>query len=89
MLYHIIGLERVPSGLTCLGYSFLIPGLVFVLGGQWNLTNKENNIHLEFYQFEDNKRISKIKFVAETVSSPIPSPMPTKKNMPFLEILEE
>lgn len=37
MIYHVIGLELVPSGLTCLGYSFLVPGLVFILGGQANL----------------------------------------------------
>lgn len=41
MIYHVLRLELVPSGLTCLGYAFLVPGLVFILGGQYNLDNKE------------------------------------------------
>ena len=34
MIYHILALELIPSGMTCLGYSFLIPGMVFIIGGQ-------------------------------------------------------
>jgi len=34
MIYHILKEELIPSGLTCLGYSFLIPGLILIIGGQ-------------------------------------------------------
>lgn len=45
MIYHIIGLELIPSGMTCLGYSFLVPGLVFCVGGQGALNKLENKLN--------------------------------------------
>ena len=45
MIYHIIGLELIPSGMTCLGYSFLVPGLVFCEGGQGALNKLENTLN--------------------------------------------
>ena len=50
MIYHIIALELIPSGMTCLGYSFLVPGLVFCVGGQGALSNLENKLNFEIYQ---------------------------------------
>ncbi len=32
--WHILGLERYPANMTCLGYAFITPGLIFVIGGQ-------------------------------------------------------
>lgn len=46
----------MPSGLTCLGYSFLVPGLVFILGGQANLQNQEGTLNFQLYQPIECKR---------------------------------
>lgn len=80
VIYHVLGLELVPSGLTCLGYSFIVPGLVFILGGQATLDNKDNQLNFELYKPIDNRRYSKLnsKERVGEVSSAI------RKNMPFL-----
>lgn len=34
ILYHVIGLEPIPSGLTCIGFSFIVPGQLMIVAGQ-------------------------------------------------------
>lgn len=50
MIYHVLALELIPSGMTCLGYAFLTPGLVFCVGGQGALQNLENKLNFEVYR---------------------------------------
>ena len=40
MVMHSLGLELIMSGLTPIGYCFIIPGMVFIIGGQGALTYK-------------------------------------------------
>jgi hypothetical protein len=34
ILYHMLDLEPVPSGLTCIGFSFIVPGQLMIVAGQ-------------------------------------------------------
>jgi hypothetical protein len=40
MIMHVLGLELIMSGLTPIGYCFIIPGMVFIIGGQGALAHK-------------------------------------------------
>ncbi len=48
--WHILDLEPLPAGLTCLGYAFLLPGLIFTIGGQGIIENTSNEINFELYR---------------------------------------
>jgi hypothetical protein len=37
LAWHGLGLERMPANMTCLGYAFITPGLIFNIGGQGTL----------------------------------------------------
>jgi dipeptide/tripeptide permease len=50
MIYHLLALEFIPSGMTCLGYSFLVPGMIFIIGGQGALDDNVNKINFELYR---------------------------------------
>lgn len=49
-VWNLFGLEKFPFGMTCLGYAFLMPGLVFIIGGRGILDNIENKINFELYR---------------------------------------
>ena len=34
LAWHALGLERMPANMTCLGFAFITPGLIFNIGGQ-------------------------------------------------------
>ena len=34
IMWHALGLELMPANMTCLGYAFITPGLIFNIGGQ-------------------------------------------------------
>ncbi len=40
LIWHILGLERMPANMTCLGYAFITPGVMFCIGGQAAIDNK-------------------------------------------------
>ena len=85
IIYHLLGLERVPNGLTCLGYAFLVPGLVFILGGESTLENKENKLNFQLYR---PLRNSKRQTLVVQNPSPTISGNNARRNMPFMDILE-
>lgn len=35
----------MPANMTCLGYAFITPGLMFVIGGQGVIENKEHKMN--------------------------------------------
>jgi hypothetical protein len=39
IFYHILRVEQIPSGMTCIGYCFLVPGLIFILVAHAALNN--------------------------------------------------
>lgn len=40
IIYHMLALEPVPSGLTCIGFSFMVPGQLMIVAGQSTLHQK-------------------------------------------------
>lgn len=61
MIYHIFDIEVVHSGMTCLGFSFLVPGMMLIVGGQNQLQNKEFKIDLELYKQDEIELLAKRK----------------------------
>lgn len=53
LLMQAVGLELIMSGLTPVGYCFLIPGLIFVVGGQGAMSHKENKLAFQLYKAPD------------------------------------
>jgi len=49
-IWNLFGLEKFPPGMTCIGYAFLMPGLVFIIGGRGVLDNVDNKINFELYR---------------------------------------
>ncbi len=48
-----VGLELIMSGLTCLGYCFIVPGMIFIVGGQGALAHKQNKLAFQLYKPPD------------------------------------
>lgn len=46
ILYHMLDLEPVPSGLTCIGFSFIVPGQLMIVAGQGIIHEKPGLIKL-------------------------------------------
>lgn len=44
-IWDLFGLEHFPPGRTCIGYAFLMPGLVFIIGGKGILDNIDNKLN--------------------------------------------
>ena len=49
-IWNLFGLEKFPFGMTCLGYAFLMLGLVFIIGGRGILDNIDNKMNFELYR---------------------------------------
>lgn len=55
----MFSIEIIYSGVTCLGFAFLIPGMMLIVGGQNILQNKSFGINFSLYkQEEENMRKS-------------------------------
>lgn len=50
LVMQAVGLELIMSGLTPIGYCFLIPGMIFIVGGQGALTHKSNRLAFQLYK---------------------------------------
>lgn len=50
MVMQALGLELIMSGLTPIGYCFVIPGMIFIVGGQGALNYKQNKLAFQLYK---------------------------------------
>lgn len=50
LVMQALGLELIMSGLTCIGYCFIVPGMIFIVGGQGALSHKENKLAFQLYK---------------------------------------
>lgn len=53
LVMHALHLELIMSGLTCLGYCFVVPGMAFIIGGQAAISHKENKLAFQLYKPPD------------------------------------
>lgn len=49
-MYHALNIEVIYGGLSCLGFSFIVPGMMLVVGGQNFLAQKELKMNFLVYQ---------------------------------------
>ncbi len=52
-IYHIFNIQIIHSGISCLGYAFLIPGMMLIVGGQNYLQNKQAKINFLLYKQQE------------------------------------
>ncbi len=50
MVMQAVGLQLIMSGLTCIGYCFIVPGMIFIVGGQGALANNQNKLAFQLYK---------------------------------------